>query len=131
MFTRTYDREVLTKAIQLFSEHQIIDIDDWIADIRNKAFSDEEGNVLMFEYLDIGQYFGHWFFFSRGKDAVRKAREMVPRLEPEFGIKQVVGLTPTTHKGAMWLTRQVGCKDHGIIETRNGPCLLTTLGKVD
>lgn len=128
-FQRTYDREVILKGLSLFSDNDLTDVDDWIADIRNIAIADENNNVCMFEYVKPGVYFGHWFFFDRGREALKRAREVLPRLFSEFPISVIMGLTPSHLKGAIWMARQIGFTHQEEIDANGKPCVFAILRK--
>lgn len=96
----------------------------WLEDQNNLAFTDEKGNVSLFEKGSDGIHTGHYFFVVRGKAALVLAREMLDHFFEESGAKAIRGLTPLTNLGARWMSRQLGFKGHGVVHTASGPCEL-------
>lgn len=108
-----------------------IDMQEWLEDDRNIALH-EGADYGVFEYNRPHVYTGHYFFSTaRGKDAVRLSREILDTLFDDYGAEIVQGLTPTSHKGALWLTRQLGFTHHGSTDTVAGEHQVFTLTKAD
>lgn len=80
----------------------------------NVALTDGEGNFGLFEYEAPGIYTGHYFYkTARGKAAFALASEM---LDMMFEIAELIkGLTPTDHKGAVWLSKKLGFTSYGTV----------------
>lgn len=103
--------------------------DEWLANGFNLALTDGGGNIALFELSADGIYTGHYFFVVRGKAAKKLAIEMLTYFFDTTDAKVLRGLTPLTNLGARWMSRQIGFKGLGIIQTDNGPCELFILMK--
>lgn len=126
MITRTYN---ISDIPYLREEFPGVDTEEWVSNKDNIALTDGSGNYSMFEKGSDGVYTGHYFFESRGRQALRVAREMLDFAFNECGLNIIRGITPLTHLGARWLSRQLGFKSYGIIQPGNGPCELFILVK--
>lgn len=107
-----------------------VDIPEWLSSSMNVALTDDEGNVSMFEWELPGVYSGHYFFrkHTRGSKAIRKAKEFLNEFfltKPDAVL--IKGLTPITHKGALWLSAHLGFKKYGTVPTPSGDCMLFIL----
>lgn len=98
--------------------HVYCDMDEWIKNEHNLAF-EEGGDYGVFEFEYSGVYTGHYFFKSRGKEARARAIKMLRHVFDQYATL-IRGLTPTHHKGALWMNRQLGFKPYGIVETEAG-----------
>lgn len=108
------------------------DLDDWIVDKRNIAYHDGLGNYGAFESLSPGVVIGHYFFQNaRGRAAIRTATEIIKYLFLENEVTVIQGLTPTHHKAALWMNRQLGFKPYQIIDTEAGPHQIFALTKAE
>lgn len=103
--------------------------EEWLSHPLNLALSDGDGNVSLFELGSDGIYTGHYFFIVRGKAAKRVATEMLAFFFDNTDAKAIRGLTPLTNLGARWMSRQIGFKGHGVVQTDNGPCELFIITK--
>lgn len=102
----------------------------WLADERNIALTDGDGNFNLFQYSKPGVYNAHTFYKTRrGKAAVQMAREVVKQCFTTYDMKVMIGYTPADNKAARWLTRQAGLKSNGIMNTPVGECELFILTK--
>lgn len=108
------------------SEFSDFDIPDWLSDLRNIALVNDNGDINLFQY-DNGQYIGHYFYRSRGREALKVAEEMLDAIFRYEEVDTLVGLTPDDKRGAKWLSRQLGFQSHGPIEHPLGPCELFVL----
>lgn len=98
------------------------DEEEFLSDHRNTILEDS-GDIAIFQYIRPGVYQGHYFFESRGKKALERARGFLK----EFWKKDVdviEGLTPTFCRGAQVFSRLLGFQSFGIVETPNGECEL-------
>lgn len=102
--------------------------EEWLADKKNIALVNDKGDVALLECLN-GIYTGHYFFFSRGRDAVEAAKDFLKEAFIVYDIKVIRGLTPVEKKGAWWLTKHLGFKDYGLVDTSFGTCHLSILTK--
>lgn len=127
---RIYDAEAVRQALTLYPTGEVLsDVDAWISDPRAIALSDEDGNIGLFEELTPGVYTGHYFFKVRGKGAKALAIRLLEEVFSEYGAKVVRGLTPLENRAALWMTRHLGFKDYGVIDTEIGPCALFIMTK--
>ena len=85
-------------------------------------------NLMVFEKVSSGVYTGHYFFEVKGRAALETAQILVTRAFNSFA-EVIQGVTPDKEKGAKWLTRQLGAKSYGTIQTINGPCELFIMTK--
>lgn len=101
--------------------------EEWLSDSRNIALKNEKGDVALFEFFREGRYIGHYFFFSRGKEAVKAAKSFLKEAFVDYDMKSIIGLTPLENKGALWLSSHIGFKKHGTVNTCFGECQLFIL----
>lgn len=114
----TTDLEEIIEAVRLNPDADF-DPQDW----NGIALSDGEGNLALFVHEFPGVVQGHYFFKSaRGKDAVRLSFLALEKVFNEYDIKVVFGLTPHSKKGALWLSKHIGFRSYGKVETPKGPC---------
>ena len=127
MWKRTTSKKLVYKCLSPYLSE--IKGRDW-----REALEDEENiflirglNLAIFEKEKEGVYIGHYFFSKRGKEAKELANEALDEI---FKIAKVVlGLTPINNRSALIMSRWLGFKSHGVIETFNGPCELFILTK--
>lgn len=134
MVTRTKSRAVVDKAIESYADRiEGLDVEQWLNVPGNLALTDEDGNVAMFErqYRKPDTVCGHYFFTkARGRAAINTSKEMLEEVfTGPYNVKVVVGLTPLDNKGALWMNRQLGFKEHGDIDASTGPCKFVMLTK--
>jgi hypothetical protein len=115
---RTYDTETIRDALDFISEN-IGDIDPakWLADPANIALENEHGDIALFEYGLVRHkiYSGHYYFKSRGKQALQSARDFLDELFNScYNISILIGLIPIKNKAARWITRRLGFTSYGI-----------------
>ena len=130
--TRTYDINLILQATEQYSK----DIEgfypkQWIQNPLNIALINSNQDVGLFEnqYKLEKTVCGHYFFFSRGKEAIKAAQEFLEEVFTNTYIETIIGLTPLDHKGALWLNRKLGFKENGEISTAVGPCKFVLLTK--
>lgn len=130
---RTYNLVDIKKAISQYAE-EITDFypKEWIQNDRNIALINEKKDVALFEHQHglKNTVCGHYFFFSRGKEAVKSATEFLKEIfNSSYYVETIVGLTPEEHKGALWMNKKLGFKDYGQVTTCVGPCRFVMLTK--
>ena|SRR5690349_4767935 len=104
------------------------DYSGWLEDDRNiMAVDGKDTGLATYNYP--GVYSVHWFFKSRGRDALNQARAMLDWLFQNSDAKAVRGLTKEHIKAARWLARQIGFTSYGIIEFADGPYELFCMTK--
>lgn len=128
---RTYDVNIVTDATDQFAENIYGFIpEEWLANDDNVALTNEHGDVSLFEREMPGVVTGHYFFHSRGRDAITAAEQMLREaFTGDYDIKLIRGLTPLKTLGARWLSRQLGFSSYGVVETTVGCCELVILTK--
>lgn len=130
---RSYDPDLLQEAYQRrpnYDSSQELDWVDWLSNEKNVMLVDELGNVgIAAEYIP-GTSTAHWFFVSRGKEAMEVARKMLTYMFDELNYKTIRGLTPVELRGARMLARKMGFKSYGILDYPDGEqCELFCLTK--
>lgn len=102
----------------------------WLANPLNICLTNGEGDFSLFERELPHVVTGHYFFKSRGRQAVRIAREMLAEaFLGAYEIELIRGLTPLQKLGARWMNKQLGFKSYGVVQTLVGPCELVMLTK--
>lgn len=122
---RSFDIVDLVIAMYPYHEDLVgFDPEEWLNNQLNIAITDGEGNYSLFEYESFGVYTGHYFFNVRGKAARKLSEEMLNHIFKDKNVHLIRGITPLKHLGARWLSRQLGFKSHGVLNTMIGPCEL-------
>jgi len=131
MISRTFDIDVVKAATDPYKEGLYgFNPEDWIEGTENIALVNEDKDVALFEREIPGIVTGHYFFVSRGRAAVRVAKEMLKEaFTKDYDIKVIRGLTPLQKLGARWMNKQLGFKSYGVVNTIAGPCELVILTK--
>lgn len=130
MIYRSFDVVEVVKAVSLYSDEVIgFHPEAWIADDKNIALTDGEGNYNLLEYELPGVYTGHTFYLKRGREARETLKEALEVVFSDYPVEILRGLTPIKLIGARWLARQVGFKSYGVTNTLIGPCELFILSK--
>lgn len=132
---RTYDLDIITKAVSQYAEQITgFDPEEWTKNTWNVALTNDNEDIALFERQELNSLavFGHYFFWSRGKDAVKAAKQFLNEIFTEgYGVEVIMGLTPAEHKGALWLNRQLGFLPLDIINSRVGDLQMVILTKND
>lgn len=129
---RTYDLAKIRNAVAQYAEEiEGFYPDEWVADERNIALINSNDDVALFEHQAElkNTVCGHYFFFSRGKEAVKAAKQFLEEVFTTTYVQTITGLTPTNHKGALWMNRRLGFKEHGEVATVIGPCRFVMMTK--
>ncbi len=123
-------RQAMSKSEWL--ERVDCDMDEWAADWNNVALA-EGDDFGVFEYEYPGVYTGHYFFGeARGKTAIALSKQMLALMFEKYYAQVIRGLTPSHHRAALWMNRQLGFKDYGEVELVGlGPHRLVILSKTD
>ncbi len=106
-------------------------LSEWLDDTRNIALVNDKGDVNLFQFQTDGLYCGHFFYLSRGKQAVETAQAMLKAVFNYEEVRVIMGLTPVDQLGAKWLSRKLGFSSHGIVETPPGPCEMFILTRLE
>ena len=104
-------------------------VDEWVKNPANVALVNDRGDVNLFQFEREGLFLGHFFYVSRGREALKAAREMLAEIFKYEEVKVLMGLTPVDKLGARWLTRKLGFTSYGIIETPSGDCEMFVLSR--
>lgn len=118
---RTYDPKLIREAINYLLKHDDTDIDTWVANPANIALLNDKGDLALFE-PSPGAYSGHYYFKSRGKQAIISGRELLNELfNTEYNIHVLIGLVPIKHLGARWMTKKLGFTPNGVVKIKDNP----------
>jgi hypothetical protein len=112
---RIYDASLVHEASSYFlsSEHKV-DAIDWVSKPENIVLQNNKGDLALFEIGVKKVYSGHYYFKSRGKQAIQSAKEFLDELFNScYNIIILMGLVPDEKKHVKWLSRQVGFKSYG------------------
>jgi hypothetical protein len=120
---RSYDLHLLKQAGGMLERNDGFDWAHWL---------DDENNIMLIENDDVGlatfEYFGlytvHWFYESRGRDAIGVAKRMIKWMFDNTGCQVIRGLTPIDIKPARWLAKHVGLKSYGTVSFADETCEL-------
>lgn len=130
---RTFDISKIKAAVAQYAEEiEGFDPYYWLQNPNNIALINDNDDVALFEhqYRLTNTVCGHYFFFSRGKQAVAAAQKFLEEIfSNEYKVDTIIGLTPENHKAALWMNRRLGFKDNGQIDSITGPCRFVTLTK--
>lgn len=116
---RTWDVTKVKEAIEYLSK-DVCPV-EWLANQNNIALENEQGDLALFEYAfkDKPIYSGHYYFKSRGKQAIKAGRDFLDELFNScYTINILMGLVPLSHRAARWLTRRIGFTSYGTEEIR-------------
>jgi hypothetical protein len=131
--TRTRNIDIINAATKEY-KHELTGFypDLWLSIPMNVVLTNENGDVGLFERtaeMD-GTVTGHYFFHSRGREALRTAKEMLREIfTGPYDVTSIVGLTPLEKKGALWMNRQLGFGHEEEVDTVAGPCRFVLLTK--
>lgn len=126
------DYVTLCSLMQPYLPLEGFDPETWLEFEKNLALIDDKENLVLLEYNLPGVYTGHWFFKSRGKEAVQAAEAFLDKLfSDKYNVKIIRGLTPLQKLGARWLAKRVGFKPSGVTQTKTGPCELFIIHNTD
>jgi hypothetical protein len=125
---RCRDPKVLDKALDPYGYKMEPDNKTWLEVPGNVAYTvGEDLGMATFDYP--GLYAVHWFFKSRGREAVEVCIAMLEKVFGEHGAKVVRGVTPMNNLPARRLAKYVGCETISIEEYPDGPYEIMLLYK--
>ena len=104
------------------------DAEDWLSDTRNIALVIDQDIALFAEDFP-GCYEGHYFFKSRGRQAVKNALSFLNSAFMDYGAEVIKGLTPHMNRPAMWMSYRLGFKSYGTVDHHRGECEIFCLTK--
>ena len=130
---RTWDAIKIDKAISHFlKDNNHIDPVEWLSDPANIVLENDLGDLAIFEYgLPTRRvYSGHYFFRSRGRQAIQSAKGFLDEIFNScYNINVLMGMVPDERREVKWLTRQLGFKSYGPEEARGNKYELFILTK--
>lgn len=129
---RTFDANLVDKAVRLFNKNTetVFDPISWVSDHRHVALQNSSDDLALFERELPNVVTGHYYFKSRGKDALKAGRAFLDEIfNPCYNVEVIRGLTPLTNLGARWMSRQIGFKSHGVVKVLDKPFELFILSK--
>lgn len=100
---------------------------DWLASEGNIPVTFDNGDIALFDDEGDANYQVHFLFVSRGREAIRHARESFRTMFVEHGAKLIFGLVPDFRRDVKLLARWAGGKSAGRRATSEGPCELFVL----
>lgn len=116
---RTFDIDLIEPVYEFLSK-DITDpmpFEDWMSNPHNIVLTNDQGDIALFEIGFKNVYTGHYYFKSRGRQAITVARDFLDELfNTCYNINVLLGLTPVSKRHASWLSRQVGFKSYGFEE---------------
>lgn len=126
---RTFDPEIVRQATAQYAENiEGFNPEEWLETEENVALTNDKGDVALFQRELPGVVCGHYFFHSRGKEAVKVAKKFLEEaFTGPYNIHLIRGLTPLQHLGARWMNRQLKFKSYGVVQAVYGPCELVIL----
>ncbi len=130
---RTYSIDKVKKATSQYAEEIVgLDVVEWLSNPYNVALTNSNDDVAMFErvHASPSTVYGHYFFWSRGKEARDAAKQFLKEIfTGNYNVQVILGLTPLEHKGALWLNRQLGFKEIGQTDSVVGELRMVMLTK--
>lgn len=129
---RTFDPEVVKEAVKLYAEEIVgLNVEEWLSNPLNIALVNEKGDVSLLEHQVAltNTVCAHYFFKSRGKEAIKTGKEFMAEVFNNTYVEVITGLTPCNHKAALWMNRQLGLKEYGVVNTEIGPCKFAVITK--
>jgi hypothetical protein len=118
--------------LALYSDEIVgLDLREWLANPLNIALINDKGDVSLLEHQEhlTNTAIAHYFYFSRGKEAIKTGQQFLKEVFTEHYPETIIGLTPEKHKGALWLNRKLGLTEHGTVDTAIGPCRFVMITK--
>ena len=131
---RTTSTKLVCEAIAQYPPAiQAVDPQQWLMFEDNVALTNDNRDVAMFERSETSptSVYGHYFFRSRGRDAIKAGKEFLKELftTKHYGVEAVIGLTPVDNKAALWMNRQLGFKQIDVLRGPDGDVVMVTLTK--
>lgn len=128
---RCFDGVLIDKGIKhMIGDDDRYDAIKWLSDPRNIALTNDNGDLVLFEYEKPGVVTGHYYLQSRGKEAIKGCRIFLDEAFFScYNIEVIRGLTPLTNLGARWMCRKLGFTNYGVIKTNTCPFELFILTK--
>lgn len=133
---RTTDKSLVTEAVSQYRRAaENFDPEPWLMLEDNIALTNDNKDIALFERNEANAkaVYGHYFFWSRGKQAVKAAKQFLEEVfaTKHYGVEVIVGLTPVDHKAALWMNKQLGFKEVDTLRGPEGDVRMVTLTKQD
>lgn len=120
MIERSYDPDILTVACSPYDYHFGPDNATWLANHDNLMYVEGE-NVGLATFDYPGMYTLHWFYKSRGKEALKVCKRMIEKLIAEQDVKVLRGVIHMDNKPSRFLAKRMGFQRVSIEEFLDGP----------
>lgn len=131
---RTYSVATVTEAVKTYGEINDLNPREWLMNEANVAVVTKSGDLALFERAGLASHVvaGHFFFKSRGKEAIASAKEILKEaFKTGPGITMIVGLVPKDKKHVSAITRRLGFSYNGDVGPDSSLCEYFTLSKFD
>lgn len=128
---RVFNQELLKKAIDDLTKGQVtLDIENWLENPHNIILINAKEDVAIFEDMGNGLVNGHYYFKSRGKQAIEAGQNFLDEIFNEcYNIQVIRGFVKITTLGARWISRRLGFTSHGVVKVGNNSYELFILTK--
>lgn len=104
--------------------------EEWLRSPLNVALTDGNGNYSLYERESNKVVSGHYFMIARGRDALSVSKKMLEEIfTGPYDVEVIRGMTPVTHKGALWMNKKLGFSEYGDVDTKAGLMRLVILTK--
>jgi RimJ/RimL family protein N-acetyltransferase len=133
---RTTNKSLVLGAVSQYPPAtEAVNLESWLMCEQNIALTNENKDVALFERNEFNPIavYGHYFFWSRGRDAVKAAKQFLEEVftTKHYGVEVIVGLTPVDNKAALWMNRRLGFKQVDTLRGPDGDVQMVTLTKQD
>lgn len=133
---RTTNKNVVVEAVSQYAQAiDNFDPESWLMFEDNIALTNEHGDIALFERNDLNpvSVYGHYFFWSRGRQAINAAKQFLEELftTKHYRVEIIIGLTPVDNRAALWMNRQLGFKEVDTLRGPEGDVRMVTLTKQD
>ena len=112
---RVFSYEEISEAVNQRYPFGDINPTDWLKEPHNIALKNDKGDVSLFQYSQDKVFIGHYFFFSRGREAITAAEEFLEELFTKYHVEVIQGWTPLLNRKARWMSKRLGFKSYGVI----------------
>lgn len=115
---RIWDASKVAEAMKVLDPKGVVDPVEWVSNPVNLVLEIDD-DLALFEYglPDKRIYSAHYFFKSRGKQAMQAAKAFLDEVFNScYNIDVIMGLTPVEHRAARWMNRRMGATSYGIEE---------------
>lgn len=114
---RIWDAYKIDEAVRTLIGRDDVDTIEWMSNPDHIVLENRVGDIAIFEPDRNRIYSGHYFFKSRGRQAINSGRELLDELFNScYNISIITGFVPLEHLGARWMSRQLGFTSHGVVQ---------------